>query len=128
MNGGRVMVAIFLSSSGLLCGKKECQRSCALPFRRRQRVKFCFACVSEHMFTLLYLPSIQPSYTHKDKSSSWAPDHILNTCTLSRLQGSRPHSRTAAVRQGRSRGCGPWITDTVSECPPPLPPNFQLRG
>lgn len=75
-------VAIFLSSSGLRCGKKESQRSCALPLRRRERVKFCFVCVSEHMFTLLYLPSILPSYTHIDKSSSWAPPTTSSTHAL----------------------------------------------
>lgn len=84
VNGVRVMVATLLSSSGLLC---------------RQKAGGHWVYCSDEVFFFVYYvysavaSSLSPRYPvllhTEDKSSSWAPDHIPNTSTLSRLQGSR---------------------------------------
>lgn len=86
VNGGRVMADTFLSSSGLLCLEKA-----------GGHLVYCSAVAKGYKFFGCcvysgFASSLSPHYPTllrtKDKSSSWAPDHIPNTGTLSQLQGS----------------------------------------
>lgn len=124
MNSARVMVAL---QRGLLVWMdargQVVYSSSALHWMKKYTFGFGFYVQYTKIYahiTSLYLPSLKPSYTREHKSSLWAPDHILYTCTISWLRGSQLglSLATTAVRQGRNRQYRPWITDTLTKYPP----------